>query len=288
MDRKSSSEAAWALLTEGVASARLEAHGMRHLVIRGQRLVEASPAKEHLYQVAGDLITSIPGRLSRLERILDRTSLALSKMGESYLSARLPLDDQVLVEEAVESPKRIRKSRVEHLARLWMQKQALRGFWQRRNGGYSKPVEDLAGVRTFVTGPNIKGLPSTTSKSPQYNYMERPGVPPNRQQALPLPPNHSPNREREMSQCNGPAYNTPGASDEAPGERSLSVDKVRTKSKPGEEYGHPYLDHGPAGIKGRRPLQSGLDEPFPHPKQRQQGGQAEKYYKDYYRKHKGR
>ena len=40
--KNSSSQAAWALLTEGVTSARLEAHGLRHLVTRGLKIVEQS------------------------------------------------------------------------------------------------------------------------------------------------------------------------------------------------------------------------------------------------------
>ena len=91
MDRQASSEAAWALITEGVTSARLEAHRLNHLMTRGLKIVEGSKAKDHLYQVAGDILLAAPKRLQALEIDLDRTALALSKMGDSYLSARLPL-----------------------------------------------------------------------------------------------------------------------------------------------------------------------------------------------------
>ena len=101
-DKQASSEAAWALITEGVTSARLEAHRLQHLVNRALQLVEASKHKEHLHQIAGDLITAVPKRLRNLEQDLDRTSLALSKMGETYLSARLPLNDKTMVEEAID------------------------------------------------------------------------------------------------------------------------------------------------------------------------------------------
>lgn len=103
MSQKSaSSQAAWALLTEGVASARVEAHRLKHLINRGLKLVENSGHRGHLYQVAGDLITALPKRLERLETDLDRTSLALAKMGESFLESRLPLADKTEVDEAVE------------------------------------------------------------------------------------------------------------------------------------------------------------------------------------------
>jgi len=101
-DKKASSEAAWALITEGVTSARVEAHRLKHLVNRSLKLVDASEYREHLYQLAGDIISAAPARLLQLEQDLDRTALALSKMGETYLSARLPLGDKTEVEEAVD------------------------------------------------------------------------------------------------------------------------------------------------------------------------------------------
>jgi hypothetical protein len=103
MDRKAQSQAAYALLLQGVSQARLEAHRIRHQVERALRLVENSEHKEHLYQVAGDMIISIPKRLDDLEVSLDRTGLALVKMSEEFLEARLPLDDKNLVEDTLTS-----------------------------------------------------------------------------------------------------------------------------------------------------------------------------------------
>jgi len=100
-----SSQVAWALLTEGVTSARLEVHRLRHLVTRTLQLVEASPAKEHLYEVAGDIIQAVPTRLEALETDLDRTAYALSVIGEDHLRDRLPLADRKVVDEAVEKAK---------------------------------------------------------------------------------------------------------------------------------------------------------------------------------------
>lgn len=100
--KSASSQAAWALLTEGVASARVEAHRLKHLINRGLKLVGESDHKEHLHQIAGDLIVALPRRLERLEIDLDRTSLALAKMGEGFLESRLPLSDKTEVDEAVE------------------------------------------------------------------------------------------------------------------------------------------------------------------------------------------
>lgn len=97
-----SSQAAWAILVEGVAAARIEAHRLRAMVSRVLKLVESSPEKEHLYQVAGDIIGIAPHRLEALETHLDRTSYALAVIGEDHLRERLPMADRKLVDDAVE------------------------------------------------------------------------------------------------------------------------------------------------------------------------------------------
>lgn len=103
VSKKASSQAAWALLTEGVTHSRVEVHRLRHLVNRAMRLIEASDHRDHFFQMAGDVIVGIPRRLTALETDLDRTGLALSKMGAEFLESRLPLSDKIMVDEAVES-----------------------------------------------------------------------------------------------------------------------------------------------------------------------------------------
>lgn len=123
MKKSASSQAAWALLTEGVTSARVEAHRLRHLISRVQKLVEQSTHREHIEQIAGDILLAVPKRLDHLENDLDRTALALIKMGEEFLDARLPLGDKVRVEEAVMPAFGGGKMRtsVDKLAQRWLQ-----------------------------------------------------------------------------------------------------------------------------------------------------------------------
>ena len=101
--KSASSQAAWALLTEGVTKARVEVHRLQHMMTRVMELVDASPAKDHLYEVAGDVISGAPARMDALNLALDRTGLALSKMGVEFLDSRLPLSDKTMVDEAVAS-----------------------------------------------------------------------------------------------------------------------------------------------------------------------------------------
>ena len=101
--KSASSQVSWALLTEGVVSARVDAHRLRLLLTRALTLVEESEAKEHLWQVAGDLIQAIPDRLTEVELHLDRTAYALTLMGEDFLRSRLPLDARYRVDEGAQA-----------------------------------------------------------------------------------------------------------------------------------------------------------------------------------------
>ena len=99
------SDAGWALIMEGESAARLDAHRLRKLLTQVENLIAQSNQREHLYQVAGDLIQAFPARLGHLERALDRTSYALAKIGEDHLKDRLPLSDRALVEDGVANAK---------------------------------------------------------------------------------------------------------------------------------------------------------------------------------------
>ena len=100
-DKKASSQAAWALLTCGVSQSRVEAHRIRHLADRLEKLSEHPEHGEAIYQLLGDVVEGLPGRVAALERVLDRTSYALSKMGQDFLKGRIPVSDRNHVEEAV-------------------------------------------------------------------------------------------------------------------------------------------------------------------------------------------
>jgi len=90
------------------------------------KLVEQSPEREHIHQTAGDLIQAVPRRLNALDQHLDRTALALIKMGEEFFDSRLSLSDKTMVEEAVSSagfaPKPTRRSEPspKRVARLYL------------------------------------------------------------------------------------------------------------------------------------------------------------------------
>lgn len=100
--RTASSQAAWAILTEGVTDARVRAHRLSHLLNRAMTLVDRSEHKDHFYQVAGDILEATPKQLEELERSLDRTSYALAVMGQDFLKGLLTISDREKVDNAVQ------------------------------------------------------------------------------------------------------------------------------------------------------------------------------------------
>jgi hypothetical protein len=101
IEKNAASEAAWAILTQGVTSSRIEAHKLKNYFQRVQTLVDSSEKKDHLYQVAGDLLKAFPEVLERLSNQLDKTSYALSMMGQDFLAQQLPFEDKNEVLNAV-------------------------------------------------------------------------------------------------------------------------------------------------------------------------------------------
>lgn len=100
--RNAASQAGWALISGGVNAARVEAHRIHQLLNKVLELVEKSPQRAHLYQVAGDYIVNLPQRMDNLESQLDETGYALSCMGKDHLKDRLPLSRRNVVDETVE------------------------------------------------------------------------------------------------------------------------------------------------------------------------------------------
>jgi hypothetical protein len=125
-DKKASeTQVAWALLTEGVAQARLEVHRLRHLTTRALKLIDASPAKEHFYKEAGDMIMIAPKRIEALEDVLDRTSYALAVLGAEHLRDRLSISDRAVVDDAAHRGKpfgapTVSRTSARRVAERWM------------------------------------------------------------------------------------------------------------------------------------------------------------------------
>ena len=100
--KQASSQAGWALLAGGVNAARVDAHRLHQLLLKVEKLVNTSSKKEHIYQVAGDLLLAIPQMVERIESQLDETSYALASMGKDHLQDRLSISSRALVDATIE------------------------------------------------------------------------------------------------------------------------------------------------------------------------------------------
>lgn len=222
--RFASSQVAWALLAEGVASARVEAHRLRHLVNRALKIIEQSDHKEAIFQRAGDLIVGVPMRLDRLENVLDRTSYALTLMGRDFLKGRISQPDRSMVDEAVEG--------VQY------------PFGAGGKKAYT-PSPSEYGTRTWVDEDSAKGIPGDSGKPSKDESSARPTKLDNTERAEPLPSGHSKNRDHKIPK---PTFNTPGPAYEG------KPIRVRTQPQQGDEYGHPSKEH----VWPRRTMQTSV------------------------------
>lgn len=135
LSRTAGSQAGWALISGGVNNSRVEVHRLRQLVQKVLDLVESSPEKEHLYQVAGDMIIAIPTRIEALEKRLDGLGYALSIMGKEHLRDRLPLSDRSLIETTVEGSPAFKTPMLHQSEKRVAQKYLARRVVQRYESG---------------------------------------------------------------------------------------------------------------------------------------------------------
>jgi hypothetical protein len=84
-------------------------------------MIQKSPDKERVYQLAGDSILAVPKHMEQLERHLDKTSYALSVFGKEVIRDTLPISDRKEVEEAMDSVTPMAQRMASRIARRWMQ-----------------------------------------------------------------------------------------------------------------------------------------------------------------------
>ena len=101
MKKKSSSQASWSILSEGVSASRVEAHIVRSHVNQMVEAIKEHPQlAEEVYKRCGDNFEAIPKHLSKMERSLDRTNYALITMGSDWYRQRLTHEDREMVDMA--------------------------------------------------------------------------------------------------------------------------------------------------------------------------------------------
>lgn len=153
--KSGSSQVSWALLTEGVTRARVDVHRLHLMVNRVLKLVSQSQEKERIWQVAGDLLMAFPERVGEIEDVLDRTSYALTVMGEDFLRGRLSLDDRFLVDLGVTShPREDKSSQAARVAARYLTHGA---------EGYFVDQPSKKEVRQFAESNAISNIPGASN-----------------------------------------------------------------------------------------------------------------------------
>lgn len=70
---------ATAYIQDELSTARLAVDELKNGIVKAINLVNASTKRDHIYGVAGDIITSIPQSLVKLEKALNTAALCVSK-----------------------------------------------------------------------------------------------------------------------------------------------------------------------------------------------------------------
>lgn len=88
------------LLVSNTSDAILELQSLKELLFRAQELVENSKEKEHLFEVAGDIINEVPESLERLEYLLDKILFTLNVSLKKETSPKISPADKDKIEKA--------------------------------------------------------------------------------------------------------------------------------------------------------------------------------------------
>jgi hypothetical protein len=98
-------------LQEELTDARLRCDQLKKLIDRAVRLISQSTHRDHFYEVAGDLLYGVPDTLFRLDKALDATALAASRLDYEELKQQLKPEKVEELEEA------LKDVRVRHIDR---------------------------------------------------------------------------------------------------------------------------------------------------------------------------
>ena len=65
---------------EELSDARLRCDELKNYLVKAIDLANASNQRDHLYAIAGDIMSAIPETILKLERALEATAMAVNKM----------------------------------------------------------------------------------------------------------------------------------------------------------------------------------------------------------------
>lgn len=104
-------------LVENLSDARLRCDQLKRYLSKAMKLVEKSSKRDHFYEVAGDILNGVPEAIFKLDKALDATALAASRLDYEELKQQLSPEKVDELEEVLEDV------RVKHLERRSLPKE---------------------------------------------------------------------------------------------------------------------------------------------------------------------
>ena len=195
-----------ALLQEALATSKLSLDKLQEFNLRIQELVKESPARDHLYEVAGDIIMGVPSILESLDDALSKASLVASAMTQDLLQTKLPIEDLQKLDLVEKVATRFR------VASFIL--------------AYGPPASELPGVKTVVSPKSDKNLPTDIDR--ESDSVLPPGS------ATPRSVKN-PDGDQTVEVKPYTVFNVPDG--------SLAIkDRPRTLPEKGEEHGNPHKE----------------------------------------------
>lgn len=98
-------------LVENLSDARLRCDQLKRYLAKAMKMIEKSSKRDQFYEVAGDILNGVPDVIFKLDKALDATGLAASRLDYEELKQQLSPEKVDELEEVLEDV------RVKHLER---------------------------------------------------------------------------------------------------------------------------------------------------------------------------
>lgn len=104
-------------LVENLSDARLRCDQLKRYLAKAMKIIEKSSKRDHFYEVAGDILNGVPDAIFKLDKALDATALAASRLDYEELKQQLSPEKVDELEEVLEDV------RIKHLERRSLPKE---------------------------------------------------------------------------------------------------------------------------------------------------------------------
>lgn len=125
-------------LVENLSDARLRCDQLKRYLAKAMKLIEKSSKRDHFYEVAGDILNGVPEVIFKLDKALDATGLAASRLDYEELKQQLSPEKVDELEEVLEDV------RVKHLERRSLPKETQVKFKAASSNRLSEALQRIA------------------------------------------------------------------------------------------------------------------------------------------------